>query len=77
MKERFEEMTLDQLDAIHETLCYLFDPDHKMTAGEAQLWSDLEYVRSQKFSKYLTSDEYKQKCKETDDLYQSMFKGVF
>ena len=48
-----------------------------MTAGEAQLWSDLEYVRSQKFSKYLTSDEYKQKCKETDDLYQSMFKGVF
>ena len=42
MKERFEEMTLDQLDAIHETLCYLFDPDHKMTAGEAQLWSDLE-----------------------------------
>ena len=26
MKERFEEMTLDQLDAIREVMCYLYPP---------------------------------------------------
>ena len=26
MKERFENMTLDQLDAIREVMCYLYPP---------------------------------------------------
>ena len=27
MKERFEQMTLEQLDAIYEVMCYLYPPD--------------------------------------------------
>ena len=78
MKERFENMTLDQLDAIREVMCYLYPPTESIRDEAAShLWNDLEAVRSQKTAEWLSSDEYKQKCKETDDLYQSMFKGIF
>ena len=77
MKERFEEMTLDQLDAIREVMCYLY-PSMEGIQDEtaARLWHDLEDVRGQKFAGYQASDEYKQKCSDTDGLYRSLFKGV-
>ena len=78
MKERFEHMTLDQLDAIREVMCYLYTPTESIRDEAAHhLWDELEEVRSQKTAEWLASDEYKQKCKETDDLYHSMFKGDF
>ena len=76
MKERFEEMTLDQLVAIREVMCYLYPPMEGMDETAARLWHDLEDVRTQKFSEYQSSDEYKRKCAETDELYKSLFKGV-
>lgn len=78
MKERFENMSLAQLDAIREVMCYLYPPTESILDEAARhLWDELEEVRSRKTAEWLASDEYKQKCKETDDLYQSMFKGVF
>lgn len=76
MKERFEEMTLDQLDAIREVMCYLYPPMEGMDETASHLWHDLENVRLQKFTEYQASDEYKQKCTETDELYKSLFKEV-
>ena len=77
MKERFEEMTLDQLDAIREVMCYLHPPMESIQDDTAaRLWHDLEDVRIQKFTEYQSSDEYKRKCAETDELYKSLFKGV-
>lgn len=76
MKERFEEMTLDQLDAIREVMCYLYPPMesvHNDTASH--LWDDLEDVRLHKMAEYHNSDEYRHKCEEADDLYRSMFTG--
>lgn len=74
MKERFERMTLDQLDAIHEVMCYLYPPTESIRDDAARyLWDELEEVRNQKTAEWLASDEYKQKCKEADDLYQSIF----
>ena len=52
MKERFEEMTLDQLDAIHDVMCYLYPPMEGMDETAARLWHDLEDVRTQKFTEY-------------------------
>lgn len=78
MKERFENMTLDQLDAIREVMCYLYPPTESiMDTCARQLWCELEEVRNQKWAKYLASDEYKKKCEEADNLYQSMLKGIF
>ena len=45
MKERFENMTLDQLDAIREVMCYLYPPTESiMDTCARQLWGDLEEV---------------------------------
>ena len=77
MKERFEEMTLDQLDAIREVMCYLYPTmEGHQDDTAARLWHDLEDVRLEKFVEYQASDEYKQKCAETDELYKSLFTGV-
>lgn len=74
MKERFESMTLDQLDAIHEVLCYLYPPMDSIENETAyDLWNDLEEVRLRKISEYKQSDEYKAKKAESDALYASMF----
>ena len=76
MKERFEEMTLDQLDAIREVMCYLYPPTESIQDDTAsRLWDDLEDVRLRKMAEYHASDEYKQKCAEADELYRSMFTG--
>ena len=78
MKERFEEMTLDQLTAIREVMCYLYPPMESIQNETAsQLWDDLEEVRFQKMAEYHESDEYKKKRQEADDLYRSMFEGSF
>ena len=77
MKERFEEMTLDQLDAIREVMCYLYPTmEGPQDDAAARLWHDLEDVRLEKFVEYQAGDEYKRKCAETGDLYKSLFKGV-
>lgn len=74
MKERFESMTLDQLDAIHEVLCYLYPPMDSIENETAyDLWNDLEEVRLRKIAEYKQSDEYKAKKAESDALYASMF----
>ena len=74
MKERLESMTLDQLDAIHEVLCYLYPPMDSIENETAyDLWNDLEEVRLRKIAKYEQSDEYKAKKAESDALYASMF----
>ena len=75
MKERFEEMTLDQLDAIRDVMCYLYPEAIEDDTAE-RLWHDLEDVRLKKLVEYQASDEYKRKCAETDELYKSLFKGV-
>lgn len=77
MKERFEEMTLDQLDAIREVMCYLYPPMESIQDETAyHLWDDLEDVRLRKMEEYHNSDEYKRKCAETDELYRSLFEGA-
>ena len=46
MKKRFEKMTLDQLDAIREVMCYLYPPTESIQDDTAsRLWDDLEDVR--------------------------------
>ena len=46
MKERFENMTLDQLDAIREVMCYLSPPMASMQdATASDLRDELEAVR--------------------------------
>ncbi len=75
MKERFEEMTLDQLDAIRDVMRYLYPEAIEDDTAE-RLWHDLENVRLKKIVEYQASDEYKQKCAETDALYNSLFLGV-
>lgn len=42
MKERFERMTLDQLYAVRETLCYLSPPMENHGSSIAQLFADLD-----------------------------------
>lgn len=74
MKERFERMTLDQLDAIREVLCYLYPPMESIDNDTAYyLWEDLEDVRLRKMAEYRESDEYKRKVAEANALYASMF----
>lgn len=75
MKERFEEMTLDQLDAIREVMCYLYPPMEGMDETAERLWHDLENVRLKKIVEYQASDEHKRKCAATDELYRSLFTG--
>lgn len=74
MKERFEEMTIQQLDAIREVLCYLYPPTESIEDDTAQhLWDDLEEVLAGKRDEYEQSDEYKARKAESDALYASMF----
>ena len=72
MKERFEQMTLDQLDAIREVLCYLYPPmegiDDDTVSG---LWDDLEEARKRKMAEDEESDTAERE--DTDALYASMF----
>lgn len=75
MKERFEQMTLEQLDAIREVLCYLYPPMESIDIDTAsELWNELEEVRLRKMAEYRESDEYKRKVAESDALYASMFR---
>lgn len=74
MKERFDGMSLDQLDAIREVLCYLYPPTESIKDDTAQcLWDDLEEVLSHKRAEYEQNDECKAKKAESDALYASMF----
>ena len=78
MKERFERMTLDQLDAIHEVLCYLYPPMESIqNEGVYHLVSDLDEVRTRKRAEYLKSDEYKQACEEADANFMAVFGGLY
>ena len=74
MKERFEEMTIQQLDAIREVLCYLYPPTDSIKDDTVQhLWDDLEEALAGKRAEYEQSDEYKARKAESDALYASMF----
>lgn len=76
MKDRFERMTLDQLDAIYEVLCYLYPPmEAPPNDTVAYLWNDLEEVRLRKSAEWEESDEYKRKCEETQREYEIFFLG--
>ena len=74
MKERFEQMTLEQLDAIYEVMCFLYPPMEGVESDTASdLWDDLEAVRLRKMTEYHESDEFKRKVAESDALCASMF----
>lgn len=76
MKERFERMTLDQLDAIYEVLCYLYPPmEAPPNDTVAYLYADLKEVRLRKSAEWVESDEYKRKCEETQREYEIFFLG--
>lgn len=64
MKERFERMTLDQLYAVRETLCYLSPPMENHGSSIAQLFADLDDVMCRKSAEWHRSDEYKAKCEQ-------------
>lgn len=74
MKKRFEEMTLDQLDAIREVMCYLYPPMESIQDETANhLFHDLEDVRLRKMTEYNASEERRRKREESDALYRSLF----
>lgn len=74
MKERLERMTIDQLDAIREVLCYLYPPMESTENDTASaLWDALEDVRLRKMSEYRQSEEYKAKVAEVNDIYSTLF----
>ena len=74
MKERFERMTLDQLDAIREVLCYLYPPMESIENDiVSNLWNDLEEAIIHKAAEYHESDEYKVKKAEAEASYAAMF----
>lgn len=74
MKERFEQMTLEQLDAIREVLCYLYPPMESIRDdAAAHLWDDLEEVRLRKSAEWVESDEYKRKCEAVQKEYEEFF----
>ena len=75
MKERFEQMTLDQLYAIRETMCYLYPPMEGIEDETAnQLWYDLEDVLFRKLDEYYNSDEYRAKCARAQEDLKALFK---
>lgn len=83
MKERFESMTLEQLEAINEVMMYLYPSMYGFSnegAMDIEVSSRAEYtveildeVLSRKRAEYEQSDEYKAKKAESDALYASMF----
>ena len=74
MKERFEEMPIQQLDAIREVLCYLYPTAESIESDTASdLWDSLEETRLRKMAEYEQSDECKARKAESDALYASMF----
>lgn len=64
MKERFERMTLGQLYAVRETMCYLYPPMENHGSSIAQLFADLDDVMCRKSAEWHQSDEYKAKCEQ-------------
>ena len=83
MKERFEKMTLDQLEAINEVMMHLYPSMYGFFnegAMDIEVSSRAEYTReildevlSCKRAEYEQSDEYKAKKAEVDALYASLF----
>lgn len=74
MNERLERMTIDQLDAIREVLCYLYPPMESTENDTASaLWDALEDVRLRKMSEFGQSEEYKAKVAEVNDIYSTLF----
>lgn len=74
MKEQFETMTLDQLRACRDLMCYLYPAaDAFPTVTAEQTWYDLDEVLTRKQAEYYESDECKQKRAEVDALYASLF----
>ena len=83
MKERFEQMTLEQLEAIHEVMMYLYPSMYGFSnegAMDIEVSSRAEYTReildevlTRKRAEYEQSDEYKAKKTEVDALYASLF----
>ena len=83
MKERFEQMTLEQLEAIHEVMMYLYPSMYGFFnegAMDIEVSSRAEYTReilddvlTRKRAEYEQSGEYKAKKAEVDALYASMF----
>ena len=83
MKERFEQMTLEQLEAINEVMMYLYPSMYGFFnegAMDIEISSRAEYTReilddviSRKRAEYEQSDEFKRKVAESDALYASLF----
>lgn len=83
MKERFERMTLDQLEAINEVMMYLYPSAYGFFnegAMDIEVSSRAEYtveildeVLTRKRAEYEQSHEYKAKKEEVNALYASMF----
>lgn len=83
MKESFERMTLEQLEAINEVMMYLYPSMYGFFnegAMDIEVSSRAEYTReilddvlSRKRAEYEQSDECKAKREEVDALYASMF----
>ena len=83
MKERFERMTLDQLESINEVMMYLYPSMYGFFnegAMDIEVSDRTEYTREvldevliRKRAEYEQSDEYKAKKAEVDALYASMF----
>lgn len=69
MKERFETMTLDQLDAVREVLCYLYPP----METPCSLLDELEEVRDRKLAEYQRSGSYQAMRAENSALYAALF----
>lgn len=83
MKERFEQMTLAQLEAVNEVMMYLYPSMYGFFnegAMDIEVSSRAEYTReilnevlARKRAEYEQSDECKAKRAEVDALYASMF----
>ena len=83
MKERFESMTLEQLEAINEVMMYLYPSMYGFfnegamdieVSGRAEYTVEiLDEVLSRKRAEYEQSDEYTAHQEERDDLDASMF----
>ena len=83
MKERFEQMTLEQLEAINEVMMYLYPSMYGFFnegAMDIEVPSHAEYMREilndvlfRKRAEYEQSDEYKAKKAEAAALYASLF----
>ena len=83
LKEDFERMTLEQLEAINEIMMYLYPSMYGFFnegAMDIEVSSRAEYTRetldevlARKRAEYEQSDECKAKRAEADALYASMF----